>query len=87
MDIIPNLEVQQIPDGHDCGDCIWYMGCKRMDEINGTNYCTCLSQRECPKRNYVLSSDWEQRRVIRRENNRKHQMMMKKRKKNKKKRR
>jgi len=49
MDIIPDIEVQKILDGHDCGDCLWYVGCKAMDKMNETNYCTYLSQTECPK--------------------------------------
>ena len=39
MEAIPNIPLQEIPDGHDCGDCMWYRGCKRIDEINGTNLC------------------------------------------------
>lgn len=84
MEAIPNIPLQEIPDGHDCGDCMWYRGCKRMDEINGTNLCQKLSQTQCPKNHFILASDWEERREVRQANIRKHQQMMRKKKRKKK---
>jgi len=86
MDTIPNVEVQKIPEGFSCRDCIWYMGCIKMDKINGTKMCESLSQTECPKRNFILSPHWEADRTERDALIRKHQVLMKRQKKNKKKR-
>ena len=86
MDTIPDIEVQKIPEGFSCSDCIWITGCIKMDKINGTNMCENSSQTECPKRNFILSPHWEADRTEREIRNKKHQVLMKRQKKNKKKR-